>query len=161
MLEEILSHYQGTLIVVSHDRDFLDQTVTKTLAFEGDGKIEQVIGGYSDYLAMKKGETPEPKKEKTPKSKKPKTPKEETPKAPRKRLTYKLERELKLLPGKLERTEKEIAELSEQLADTEFYTRDPDGFHDATKSLSEAQSKLERYENRWLELEEMKTAVKT
>ena len=50
MLEEILINYEGTLLLVSHDRDFLDQTVTKVLAFEGDGKIEECIGGYSDYL---------------------------------------------------------------------------------------------------------------
>ncbi len=53
MLEEILIQYKGTLIIVSHDRDFLDQTVTRILAFEGDGKIESCIGGYSDYMAFK------------------------------------------------------------------------------------------------------------
>ena len=54
MLEEILINYEGTLLLVSHDRDFLDQTVTKILAFEGDGKVEQCVGGYSDYLNQKK-----------------------------------------------------------------------------------------------------------
>ncbi|MCB1532282.1 MAG: ATP-binding cassette domain-containing protein [Alphaproteobacteria bacterium] len=165
MLEEILSHYPGTLIVVSHDRDFLDQTVTKILAFEGDGKIEAVIGGYSDYLEMKKEQAAEespqeiaavrPIEKHTAPVEKPKAPQNQT----RKRLTYKLERELKLLPGKIERSEKEIATLSEQLSDVDFYTRDPDGFHEATKALSEEQVKLERYENRWLELEEMKTEI--
>ncbi|MCB9982978.1 MAG: ATP-binding cassette domain-containing protein [Rhodospirillales bacterium] len=160
MLEEILSQYTGTLIVVSHDRDFLDQTVTKILAFEGDGKIESCIGGYSDYLELKKKQelpksptqnaAPKPQKEKPEEALKPK------PVAKRQRLSYNLERELKLLPGKLERTEGEIASLSEQLSDAEFYKRDPDGFHTATQELSEAQARLERYETRWLELEEMK-----
>src|SRR4029077_10589936 len=58
MLEEILAEYEGTLLVVSHDRDFLDQTVSKILAFEGDGKIEGYIGGYSDYLEAKHKEKP-------------------------------------------------------------------------------------------------------
>ena len=162
MLEEILSHYTGTLIVVSHDRDFLDQTVTKILAFEGEGKIEQVIGGYSDYLEKKKGV---PEKQAKPQKATPKPPtkdeqKEKTPEPPpskTKRLTYKLERELKLLPNKIKKAEEDIAELSEKLSDAEFYQRDPDGFHDTTKTLSETQAKLERYETRWLELEEMKT----
>ncbi|MCA9439074.1 MAG: ATP-binding cassette domain-containing protein, partial [Candidatus Omnitrophica bacterium] len=96
MLEEILSHYPGTLIVVSHDRDFLDQTVTKILAFEGDGKIEAVIGGYSDYLEMKKEQAAEespqeiaavrPIEKHTAPVEKPKAPQNQT----RKRLTYKL-----------------------------------------------------------------------
>ena len=160
MLEEILSQYKGTLIVVSHDRDFLDQTVTKILTFKGDGKIERCIGGYSDYLAQhnasvlpkpeKKNAAQKPPQEKPVEAEKPKPP------AKRQRLTYKLERELKQLPAKIEKAEKEITDLSERLADADFYKRDPDGFHDATKALSEEQARLERYETRWLELEEMK-----
>ena len=160
MLEEILSQYKGTLIVVSHDRDFLDQTVTKILTFKGDGKIERCIGGYSDYLAQhnasvfpkpeKKNAAQKPPQEKPVEAEKPKLP------VKRQRLTYKLERELKQLPAKIEKAEKEIADLSERLADADFYKRDPDGFHNATKALSEEQARLERYETRWLELEEMK-----
>ncbi|HBR69296.1 MAG TPA: ABC transporter family protein, partial [Rhodospirillaceae bacterium] len=100
MLEEILSQYKGTLLIVSHDRDFLDQTVTKILAFEGNGKIESCIGGYSDYLEMKAAESgakpapaPEPKREK----KEEKSPVQEEKKQAKK-LTYKLERELSQLP---------------------------------------------------------------
>ncbi len=150
MLEDILSQYQGTLLVVSHDRDFLDQTVTKILAFEGNGKIDSCIGGYSDYLEMKQGKTETPPLEKTKKS--PSKPQPE--KKPLKKLTYKLERELNQLPQKIQKAEAEIAALSEQLADNDFYQRDPDGFHDVTKALAETQTKLERYETRWLELEE-------
>jgi len=156
MLEEILSSYKGTLIVVSHDRDFLDQTVTKILAFEGDGKIESNIGGYSDYLEKKAGTPTAPKKskKKTTKTSQTEQPKQEKPQV---KLSYKLERELNQLPGKIEKLETRITELSAQLSDSEFYKTDPDGFHDVTKSLAEAQSKLERYEARWLQLEEMKT----
>ncbi len=159
MLEEILSQYTGTLIVVSHDRDFLDQTVTRILAFEGDGKVVNCVGGYSDYLEKKTGKKQNNAKQVENKKetiKKPSKPAEEKSKQPRQRLTYKLERELKSLPGKIEKAEINVAALSEKLADSDFYSRDPDGFHDTTKELSEEQTKLERYETRWLELEEMK-----
>lgn len=160
MLEEILSQYTGTLIVVSHDRDFLDQTVTRILAFEGKGKIESCIGGYSDYLAKKKGiEKPDIKS-----GKKPKTAVENTvaPKSTKpKKLTYKLEHELKKLPEKIEQAETEVTQYNDQLNDPEFYQRDPDGFHEAVKALADAQTKLERYESRWFELEEMKLNLET
>jgi len=164
MLEEILSQYKGTLIVVSHDRDFLDQTVTRILAFEGKGKVSTCIGGYSDYLAKIKKEQP-PKKaplknsEKNVEQKEQNqtrtAPAENTPNKPVK-LTYKLEHELKKLPEKIALAEKQIALMNEALGDPDFYNRDPDAFHEVVKALKEAQDKLNRYENRWLELEEMK-----
>lgn len=155
MLEDILMQYQGTLIVVSHDRDFLDQTVTKILAFEGDGKIESVIGGYSDYLAIK-NDAPTPKEKDTAPEKK----KQEAQAEPkRKKLTYKLEHELRQLPGKIDDVQKELNAINDQLADPDLYQRDPDGFHTITKNMQELEAKLERYENRWLELEDMKDAA--
>ncbi len=162
MLEEILSLYKGTLLIVSHDRDFLDQTVTKILAFEGHGKIETVIGGYSDYLEMRqKRGAPEKiaaKAKDTPKEE----PVMEAVSAPApkkaKKLSYKLERELSELPKKIEGVEAEINAASTKLSDSEFYQADPDGFHETTKLLGDLQAKLERYEARWLELEEMKAA---
>lgn len=177
MLEDILSQYKGTLIVVSHDRDFLDQTVTKILAFEGNGEIQQVIGGYSDYLEWKKaqekpGEPAKPQADCAPqKNKKPdgkKVEPQDTSEAPKahqnmatgkpKRLSYKLERELSQLPGKIAKIESEISAVSQKLSDGDFYQKDPSGFHDCTRELGELEIKLERYENRWLELEEMKLA---
>lgn len=169
MLEEIVSQYKGTLIVVSHDRDFLDQTVTKILAFEGNGKVETVIGGYSDYLEMKKNQGKEPKAELSEiaapsKDKKPEDAADDKPQAvvsvPAKavvKLTYKDQRELSNLPAKIENLENEIAALSEQLSMAGFYQEDPKGFHKATCGLSDAQAKLERYEARWLELEDMQS----
>ncbi|MEM6780754.1 MAG: ATP-binding cassette domain-containing protein [Pseudomonadota bacterium] len=158
MLEEILMQYQGTLIVVSHDRDFLDQTVTKILAFEGNGKIESVIGGYSNYLSHKKG-ADKPKPIEPSKSKKQKSTPEPKEKPKPVKLTYKLERELKQLPDKIDKVRTEIADIHEQLSDPDLYTRDPDGFHEITKSLQELEAKQERYENRWLELESMKEGI--
>ncbi|MAZ76908.1 MAG: ABC transporter family protein [Micavibrio sp.] len=163
MLEEILIQYQGTLIVVSHDRDFLDQTVTRTLAFEGQGKVESCIGGYSDYLAKKNNS--KPKKEKTEQIKEKKEIKSESPEPQQEekskpvKLTYKLEHELKKLPEKIQVVEASIKECNTLLNDADYYARDPDAFHETVKALGEAQAKLERYENRWLELEEMKAGV--
>ena len=159
MLEEVLSNYQGTLLVVSHDRDFLDQTVTKILAFEGDGEVTSLIGGYSDYLEHKKPEAPKSTSSKPQKQKE--KPQTETPPPPQsdekpKRLTYKLEHELSQLPNKITKLEDEIKSLNAQLTDSDFYMRDPDGFHQATKDLQDAEAKLERYETRWLELDAQK-----
>lgn len=157
MLEEILSRYTGTLIVVSHDRDFLDQTVTKILAFEGDAVIDSCIGGYSDYLEKKKGVAPkkEPQQETT-KKKQESAPQAE--KKPAVKLTYKLQHELDKLPEKIAQIEADIAAYKAQLNDPDFYPRDPAGFHDMTRTLVDAEAKLDRYELRWLELEEMRSA---
>ncbi|MEZ5902328.1 MAG: ATP-binding cassette domain-containing protein [Alphaproteobacteria bacterium] len=157
MLEEILMQYKGTLIVVSHDRDFLDQTVTRILAFEGDGKIESCVGGYSDYLEMTGKYDSDANRDPSTKKKgnKSHTSKEEQ-KPILVKLSYKLERELNQLPDKINSIENTIDEINKKLSDGEYYQRDPEGFHDSVKALEEAQNKLERYENRWLELEEMK-----
>ncbi len=160
MLEEVLMNYKGTLIIVSHDRDFLDQTVTKILAFEGDGKIEGHIGGYSDYLATKKAEA-KPEKEKNKKNKgknksgnsKP----DEGRKEPPQKLSYKVHRELKKLPDKMAKLEKDIKELNAALGDAEFYQRDPDGFHETTQRLGRLTERLKQAEDRWLDLEAQRT----
>jgi ATP-binding cassette subfamily F protein uup len=165
MLEEILIQYQGTLIVVSHDRDFLDQTVTKILAFEGNGIVQSCVGGYSDYLEkfqpekVKKSSDKKNKKDKNKKTPENAPEKKEADSPPRNektKMSYKYQRELNGLPDKIEKAQKEIKALNELLGDSEYYTRDPDGFHKTVKDLQDIQGKLERYENRWIELEEMK-----
>ncbi len=168
MLEEILSQYKGTLFVVSHDRDFLDQTVSKILCFEGDGKIQSYIGGYSDYLIASgksdksyrpigqenvKPASAKKDRKKTNSENKQQVEKQEQPKT---KLSYKVQRELDKLPEKIEKIESDIATLNEKLTDPDFYTNDPDGFHDTTKELGVKQEKLDRYETRWMEIEEMK-----
>jgi len=169
MLEEILIQYDGTLIIVSHDRDFLDQTVTRILAFEGNGVVHSCVGGYSDYLEKfgkkDKDAQAKPKKNKEKKeavvenssSKEiPNEISEEKQDKPKVKLSYKIQRELNQLPEKIEKVQKEIADNAEILSDGDFYNRDPDGFHEAAKLSADLQAKLERYENRWLELEEMR-----
>ena len=159
MLQEILISYEGTLLLVSHDRDFLDQTVTKILSFEGDGRIDTCIGGYTDYLAqktsVKKLAEDINNQEKNFSLKSPKT-LISTNNSKRKKLTYKLEFELKNLPEKINKKERDIVFFSKQLANPSFYTDDPKGFEIASANLEKAKADLELYENRWLELEEQK-----
>ncbi|MFH1158800.1 MAG: ATP-binding cassette domain-containing protein [Pseudomonadota bacterium] len=155
MLEEIISQYNGTLIVVSHDRDFLDQTVTKILAFEGNGIVEGTIGGYSDYLASRKEKTSPAK------SKQFKKPEKEEPAATKvyRKLTYKLQYELENLPAKIRKLEKEVADLEGILEDSDLYARDKNAFHHASHRLAYAREELAEAEHRWLELEDMRVAV--
>jgi ATP-binding cassette subfamily F protein uup len=162
MLEEMLQAYEGTLFVVSHDRDFLDQTITKVLAFEGDGKVDLHIGGYSDYLEAtgrkkfsQKDEDLKPsdkQSKKQPANDKPKTPEKAV------KLSYKLEYEYKNLPKEMQKLEAEIKKQEEILADPMLYTNDAELFAKSSDALAQAQSKLDEAELRWLELDEMKNA---
>ncbi len=159
MLEEVLSKYMGTLIVVSHDRDFLDQTVTKVLAFEGDAKVEGYVGGYSDYLEKKKEpgiQNPESGKEKKT-SKRPNADANPTPPVIAKipKLSYKLQYELEQLPQRMEQMEKELSELQTRLADSSLYMRDPETFDKTTRRYAKLKEELAKAEDRWLELSEL------
>lgn len=158
VLEDILSAYKGTLIVVSHDRDFLDQTVSRILAFEGEGVIEGYIGGYSDYLeAREKQGLPQASSEAAAK----KT--DEVSAAPRKaepkKLSYKLQYELDHLPDKMVALEQEISDLVVLLQDGELYKRDTDLFYTSSERLTAAKSELEAAELRWLELDELRAST--
>jgi ATP-binding cassette subfamily F protein uup len=159
MLEDMLTRYKGTLIVVSHDRDFLDQTITKILAFEGDGKVEGVIGGYSDYLEKVKGKKEEAKP--VPPSKKEDRPAAEPvpTMTPVKKLTFKLQHELDTLPGRIAEMETTIIHLTKNLQDADFYNRDTEGFMATTKALEALKAELSRAESRWLELSTMQEAL--
>jgi ATP-binding cassette subfamily F protein uup len=154
MLEEILSAYTGTLIVVSHDRDFLDQTVSKILAFEGDAKIEACVGGYTDYLEMKQGKLPGASaKGKAGKSEPVKA---ALPKTASKKLSFKLQYELDNLPTKIQALEDEIAGYTAKLQDNDFYMKDKDGFAQALRYMERAKKNLEESLSRWVELEAMR-----
>jgi len=169
MLEEIISQYSGTLIVVSHDRDFLDQTVTKILAFEGNGIIEGYIGGYTDYLAAQKEKrAPSRSPAKAGVQKPEKTgslPSQghEPATAPKinKKLSYKYQYELDNLPKKIHKLEKEIADLELILEDSDLYAKDKNAFHHASHRLGYARDELNEAENRWLELGEMQATAES
>ncbi len=152
MLQEMLAEYQGTLLVVSHDRDFLDRTVTEVLAFEGDTIVEGHMGGYSDYHAAKKSkQAPTPKK-----SSEKKAALIPIAEAAKIKMTGKEKHELEKLPAKIAALEKEISQLKETLLDVDLYTSDPKKFDAATRRFANAQAELETAESRWLELEEMR-----
>ncbi|MDD4616902.1 MAG: ABC-F family ATP-binding cassette domain-containing protein [Alphaproteobacteria bacterium] len=158
MLEEMLATYKGTLLVVSHDRDFLDQTVSKILAFEGGGKVEAAIGGYQDYLARKKGkESPQQK----PKPKEKKNELGEQSSKTRAKLTYIQEFELNSLPEKIRKLEEEIAFAEHRLADHELYTQDPQLFDALTRKHAKAKADLCASEDRWLELEALRAEAES
>ena len=160
MLQEMLADYQGTLLVVSHDRDFLDRTVSEVLAFEGDTKVSAHIGGYSDYLADKLSRT------KTVKPLKHSerhggftTPLEVPVKVEAKsKMTFKLVHELEKLPSKIAALEKDIAAAKVLLEDADLYIRDPKQFDSVSQKLAQAEHDLEAAELRWLELEDMRQA---
>ena len=150
MLQELLSDYKGTLLIVSHDRDFLDRTVTEVLAFEGGGIVEGYIGGYSDYAARKKILVPKKSSEK-------KSPEKIEIKIPEKKILSGKERhELEKLPEKIAKLEAEIKTLREKLLDVDFYTKNPAEFDSSSRRFALAQHDLETAESRWLELEEKK-----
>ncbi len=162
MLEDMLSQYNGTLIVVSHDRDFLDQTVSKILAFEGDGKVDGVIGGYSDYLEMVKHreEKTERRAKEPPKVVKVETKEPEVPAAAQpKKLTFKLQHELETLPDKIIKLEGEISLMADMLEEPSFYTRDPEAFNKTAREMEVKKAALAAAEDRWLELSEMQAAL--
>ena len=158
MLGEILMSYKGTLLLVSHDRDFLDQTVTKILSFEGNGVVEETIGGYSDYLAFKKSNKGQSNiiNNENNLNKKSKQKSENVEVKNNRKLTYKLEFELKNLPVKIMNKENEINKYNHRLADPDFYINEPDLFNEVAKKLELAKKDLEYFETRWIELEEMK-----
>ncbi len=158
MLGEILMSYKGTLLLVSHDRDFLDQTVTKILSFEGNGVVEETIGGYSDYLAFKKSNKGQSNiiNNENNLNKKSKQKSENVEVKNNRKLTYKLEFELKNLPAKITNIENEINKYNHRLADPDFYINEPDLFNEVAKKLELAKKDLEYFETRWIELEEMK-----
>ncbi len=152
MLQELLSEYKGTLLIVSHDRDFLDRTVTEILAFEGDGIVEGYIGGYSDYVAKKKIALPKRSSEKKTAA----SPTAETKPISKNPLSGKERHELEKLPQKIQALEKEVEALRVKLLDVDLYIKNPEGFDISSRRFAEAQHELEQAESRWLELEEKK-----
>ncbi|RKQ71800.1 ATP-binding cassette subfamily F protein uup [Litorimonas taeanensis] len=151
LLQEMVANYNGTVIIVSHDRDFLDRTVTRTLAYEGPGEWQIYPGGYSDMMAQR-GVGVQARKSKT-ESKKSGASQTAAPKKSSSKLSYKHKFRLEQLPKEMETLSAQIETLETKMADPNFYTKDPDGFTKASTALQKAQSDLEAAEEEWLELE--------
>jgi len=160
LLQDLLGEYDGTVLLVSHDRDFLDRVATTTVALEGHGRAVAYAGGWSDMQAQRgaAGMAPGQPKEKS----KPKAVKAEptrTTSPPQKSgLSFTEQHRLKELPDIIARLEAEIAKLGEVLADPELFTANPVKFKKATEALTERQDALSAAEDEWLELEEKASA---
>ncbi|ALG70959.1 elongation factor 3 [Azospirillum thiophilum] len=152
LLEDVLGDYQGTLLLVSHDRDFLDRLVTATIALEGDGTATEYAGGYSDYLVQR------PAKAAPIAAAKPKPTATAPAMAakPRGKLSYKDQRELDELPARMDGLGAEIAKLEKAMSDPDLFTRDPAKFQKTSEQLHAKQDALAAAEERWLELEAMR-----
>ena len=146
LLEELLTEYTGTLLLVSHDRDFIDNVITSTLVFEGNGAVHEYIGGYKDWLRQR--ETPDINIVSTNEKKK-----KEPPSAPAKKLSFKLQRELDELPSKIESLEKQQSELHKKMADPKFYQNANESIGSAKSKLESIEAELENAYRRWEKLE--------
>ncbi|GGD69538.1 ABC-F family ATP-binding cassette domain-containing protein [Croceicoccus mobilis] len=148
LLQEVIADYDGTVLIVSHDRDFLDRTVTVTLGLDGSGTVDIIAGGYADWERKRKevGQNRSAAKKSAP------TP----PPPPQKKtkLSYKDQRDYDLLPGRIEELEGEIAANEEALADPDLYTANPDKFAKLTAKLEKLRGEKDAAEERWLELAE-------
>ena len=150
LLQELLSTYDGTVILVSHDRDFLDRVAATTIAMEGDGKATVYAGGWTDYLSQR-GQDDFAASVVKVKG----TPPKEGAKDPAKSgLSFTEKHRLEALPEEMARLEAEIGKLEGLLSDAELFTREPVKFNKATQALVERQEKLSAAEEEWLVLEE-------
>ncbi|MCU7917261.1 MAG: ATP-binding cassette domain-containing protein [Candidatus Thiodiazotropha sp. (ex Epidulcina cf. delphinae)] len=152
LLEELLVNYQGTLLLVSHDREFLDHSVTSCLVFEGDGRVVETVGGYSDWEASRKiMSRPAQNKVKS---------RQEKPKKKIEKLSYKDQRELDQLPQRIDELEQRLAALQEQLSDPALYqSSDSERMSRLQQQMSEAQQNLDQAYVRWENLEALQTGA--
>jgi ATP-binding cassette subfamily F protein uup len=159
LLQELITDFDGTVVLVSHDRDFIDRTVTTTVAFEGQGVCTVYAGGWSDYQHQKslnaaaQGDKSHGRKGKG--ADKGAKPTAQAGGAPAAKLSYTQKHRLEALPAEIARIEAEIAKLSDLLSDADLFTREPVKFNKATEMLIERQSKLEAAEEEWLMLEDL------
>lgn len=146
LLESLLVDYSGTLLLVCHDRAFIDNVVSSTLVFEGEGHIQEYVGGYQDYLSQRR-EPPIPEKKEKPKI---------TVATPKPGLTSAESKELEKLPKEIETLEKHIEKLSALMAQPDFYQGDPKDIDKITREFDLAQKTLEAKFERWADLDQRK-----
>ncbi|HYW15098.1 MAG TPA: ATP-binding cassette domain-containing protein [Allosphingosinicella sp.] len=151
LLQEVIGDYDGTVLIVSHDRDFLDRTVTITLGLDGSGKVDIVAGGYEDW--QKRREPAAAAKASTSARPAPAAPKVRT------KLTYKDQRDYDLLPDRIQALEAQIARDEQALHDPDLYSKDPKRFETLTAAIDQARAERDAAEERWLELAEKAEAL--
>jgi len=161
LLQEVIADYEGTVLIVSHDRDFLDRTVTVTLGLDGTGRVDVVAGGYEDWAAKRQALTARPKP--SAKQVKPQSGAAAASKSPSdakpSKLSYKDQRDFERLPARIEQLEVAIAKGETILADPDLYTSDPQKFATISKGLENAQAEKDEAEERWLDLAEQVEAL--
>ena len=152
LLQEVIADYEGTVLLVSHDRDFLDRTVTITLGLDGTGHVDVVAGGYEDWAKKRR----EPTQRKTASGSDAAKPSPPPPPAPRSsKLSYKDQRDYEQLPTRIEELEAAIVKGEAILADPGLYTADPQKFATISKGVENARAEKDAAEERWLELAEL------
>ena len=152
LLTEMLANYKGTLLIVSHDRDFLDQTVNKIMYFEEGGKVSMFLGGYSDFLNHQSNQKQvNQEKKKILRSKKNKS---------NDKLSFKFKFELENIPNEIAEIEEEISLIKNELKDNNLYISNPNRFEEITNKLVILEQEYEKKEERWIELLEMEEAIK-
>jgi ABC transport system ATP-binding/permease protein len=154
LLQEVIADYEGTVLIVSHDRDFLDRTVTITLGLDGSGRVDIVAGGYEDWerkrsrpVAVRTPPRPAAKNSAAQAS------------LPARKLSYKDQRDLDRLPGEIERIAAEIAWSEDALHNPDLYARDPGRFAELTQRVASLRAEKDAAEHRWLEVAEMAEAI--
>ncbi len=161
VLEQRLCDYQGTLIVVSHDRSFLDNVVTSTVVFEEDGGIREYVGGYSDWVRQGKQlrETDSPYRLQGASKDRREQQRDGREQRKATKLSYKDQRELDALPAEIEALEAELAELQARVSAADFYKEDADTVQSGLRELEKAEAFLEARVERWAELEALRDAL--
>ncbi len=160
LLQELLADYPGTVLLVSHDRDFIDRVCTSVLVAEGDGRWQDYAGGWSDMLAQR-GAPPwlpvgtMPAREAKARA----APAPSAPASPSKKMSFKDKHALEQLPAQMEKLQAEIGRLQARLADPDLYARDPAAFGKASEALTRATGELAAAEERWLELEMLRESL--
>ncbi|WP_260923154.1 ABC-F family ATP-binding cassette domain-containing protein [Novosphingobium sp. 9] len=150
LLQEVIADYDGTVLIVSHDRDFLDRTVNITLGLDGSGYVDMIVGGYADWEAKRRERTSGAAKKAKAEGAAP-----PPPMPPKKaKLSYKDQRDYDLLPKRIEELEAAIARDEEAMSDPALYTRDPKKFASLSDTIAKARADKDAAEERWLELAE-------
>ncbi len=157
LLQERLAEYSGTVLLVSHDRDFLDRVVTSVIATEGDGRWIEYAGGYSDMLAQR-GMAKPASEAVVPRARGTRDV-DPAARAPSRKMSFKDKHALETLPGRITDLEKEIGRLNRFLSDGDLYSRQPAKFAEASQALEAAQAELAKAEEQWLALEMMREAL--
>jgi ATP-binding cassette subfamily F protein uup len=153
LLEDLLADYEGTLLLVSHDRAFLDNVVTSTLVFEGGGKIGEYVGGYEDWERYRQRAAAEPAKPAKRTAPLPAAAAEESKPVKPRKLSYKEQHELETLPEKIESLEAERSQLHAAINDPDFYKQPGDKIAGAMERLQTLTSEIEASYARWQALE--------